>query len=246
MATGDQNDFVGRVRGLLPTHWFPDAAPVLSGVFAGAASLYATIWQNLSFVVAQTRIATATGEFLDIAAQDFFNGVVTRNSGEPDVAFSARIRREVLRQRNTRASVVQSLVDLTGRTPWIFEPANPLDAGGIGSLSMTVGTGLAIGGAGATANAGGWGSLALPFQFFAVGYRAQGGGIPNLVGYFYGVYQKWAGGGIFGLGAAKSSAGSIAVSSLTQTGGQITDAAIFAAFEKVRPIGVSAWVKISN
>ena len=184
----------------------------------------------LAYANLQSRIATATDVFLDMIALDFFNGRIARKSGEPDAALSLRIRREILRPRNTRAAIVQVLTDLTGKVPIIFEPANATDTGGIGFTGMTVGSGLGIG------IAGGIGSLALPYQAFITAYRSTGGGIPSVMGVYLG--SGWAGGGV-GIGA-------IEVGTLAMSQGQITDVDINAAITSVLPAATIAWVNIGG
>ena len=70
--TGDQQDMMARLRTVLPTRWFPDSAPVLDGLLSGLASGWSWAYQQLQYVKAQTRIATATDVWLDIIANDYF------------------------------------------------------------------------------------------------------------------------------------------------------------------------------
>lgn len=184
MATGDVNDMVGRMKAVLPSRWFPlpnpdgsTASPILDGILTGMAWPWAQIYLFGQFTQLQTRIATASGAFLDIISSDFLGKRLFRAPGQGDTSFRARILAEILRPRATRSSVIQALFDLTGRTPVIFEPRWPPDTGGYGFQGMTVGTNLAYG------LAGGWGSMALPFQFFVTAYRAIGGGIAKVAGY---------------------------------------------------------------
>jgi hypothetical protein len=165
--TGDQEDMANRLRAVLPAQWFADSSPVLEGVLAGLAATASWAWTLLQTVSAQTRLATASGSFLDIAAQDFFGNRLQRGPGQADAAFRAAIGRELLRERGTRGAVVSVLTDLTGRAPFVFEPARPADTGAWG-----VALGYGAGGA--------WGSLALPFQCFVTAYRPSGSGIAAL------------------------------------------------------------------
>ncbi len=240
--TGDQADLVGRLKAVLPQRWFantttglPSNTPVLDGVLNGLASAWASIVALLNYADLQSRIATATDVFLDMIAFDFFGGRFNRRAGEPDASFSARIRAEIIRPRGTRAAVSQVLTDLTGHAPIIFEPANATDTGGYGFIGMTVGTGLEYGGTG-VAGAGGWGSLALPFQAFVTAYRATGGGIAIVAGYYTG--SGWAGGG-YGVGA-------IEWATLGMSQGQITDTDIDNAIVSVLPVATIAWTRITN
>ena len=76
--TGDQQDILARLRTVLPARWFPDDAPVLDGLLNGLASGWSFAYQQLQYVKAQTRIATATDVWLDIIALDFFGGRLVR------------------------------------------------------------------------------------------------------------------------------------------------------------------------
>ena len=237
MATGDQADMVGRLRATLPSRWFANTqtgaatnTPYLDGILNGLAWGWAWFFSLFAYANLQSRIATATDIFLDIIALDFFAGRTARKQGELDTPFSARIQREIIRPRATRASITRALTDLTGRVPVVFEPANATDTGGIGFTGMTAGTGLGIG------LAGGVGSLALPFQGFVTAYRAVGGGIPGVMGVYTGT--GWAGGGI-GVGA-------IEIASLSMSLGQITDADIYTAVASVLPAATICWTKIIN
>lgn len=244
MATGDVNDMVARIKGVLPIRWFPDPnsdgtsnTPVLDGVLTGIAWPWSQFYGMLQFVKLQTRIATATGSFLDIITIDFLGTRLPRRNGEGDPSFRVRIMKEIVRSRATRQALVQVLTDLTGRAPVIFEPRWPPDTGGWGFLGMTVGTGLEFGSIDGTApGAGGWGSLALPFQVFVTAFRGGGGGIANVGGFYTG--SGWAGGG-YGVGALE-------FASLSMSVGQITDDEINAAVASVIPVATTAWVQISN
>ena len=78
--TGDQQDMIARLRAVLPTRWFPDSAPVLDGLLSGLASGWSWAYQQLLYVKAQTRIATATDVWLDIIANDYFGGRLARRA----------------------------------------------------------------------------------------------------------------------------------------------------------------------
>ena len=101
--TGDQQDMLARLRAVLPTRWFPDSAPVLDGLLSGLASGWSWAYQQLQYVKAQTRIATATDVWLDIIAHDFFGNRLVRRTGQErrriPQSDSARV---VPRTRNTR------------------------------------------------------------------------------------------------------------------------------------------------
>lgn len=175
MATGDAEDFRARLRLALPLRWFPDAAaggsPVLDGVLSGLAAAWVVVWDNLRFVIAQTRVRTATGEWLDAIAADFLPGHMRRLAGEADDAFRARILAELLRARATRAALAAALGEVTGAAPALFEPVDVRDTGGWGGGGVAAG--LFYGARGAALSArpgagvagqGGWASAGAVFQ----------------------------------------------------------------------------------
>lgn len=222
---GDQQDILGRLRAVLPLRWFPDRAPVLDALLRGLASGWSSVNQQLQYVRAQTRIATATDIWLDIIAQDYFGSRLRRRAGQGDAAFRAAIHREVFRERGTRAAIVSVLQDLTGRQPQIFEPAQPSDTGGYASLAGG-GGGIGYG------CAGGWGSLTLPFQCFITAYRPIGAGIAMISG--------WSSfGGAYGQGA-------IEYASLTMVQAQVTDGDIYQAIAGVLPVATIGWTQITD
>jgi hypothetical protein len=205
--------------------WFPDSAPVLDALLGGLASGWSSVYQQLQYVRAQTRIATATDIWLDVVAQDYFGFHLTRRAGQGDAAFRAAIHRELFRERGTRAAVVSVLQDLTGRPPQIFEPARPGDTGGYASSAGGCG-GLGYG------CAGGWGSLTLPFQCFITAYRPIGAGIAMISGWS-------SNGGAYGQGA-------IEYASLAMVQAQVTDADIYKAVAGVLPVATVGWTRISD
>ncbi len=221
---GDQQDMVTRLKAALPAGWFPDSTPVLDALLQGLASAWSWSYGALQYVKDQARISTTTDVWLDVVASDFFGSRVTRN-GQADAIFSARIRREIWRERGTRAAVASVLTDLTGRQPLIFEPARPADTGAWG-LKGGGPAGLAYG------SAGGWGSLALPYQSFVTAYRPAGSGIAK----------------VFGWGAAAGGYGKgvIEYGELAMAGVQVADADIYAAIASVMPVAAIAWTRISN
>jgi hypothetical protein len=168
---GDATDMAGRMQVTLPFGWFADDAPVLQAVLQGVGTAWASCYTLLQVLILQTRIITATGEFLDFISTDFFGTTLLRLNGESETSFLQRILFELLRPRGTRDAITVALNELTGQTPDIFEPARTTDTGGYN-----------LGGCGFGV-AGGWGNLDLPFQFFITVYPPVGGGIANLAGY---------------------------------------------------------------
>jgi hypothetical protein len=236
-TTGSVSDIVGRIKAVLPSQWFPvqpvdgpSPTPILDGVLTGLAWAWSQLYSLVQYVRLQTRIATATGANLDMIAADFFGLTLTRDVNEGDPAFSARIRAAILQPRATRPAVIQALQILTGRTPKVFEPANTGDTGGYGTGDAKTWSGVAYG------DAGGWGSLQLPYQAFIVAYRPTGGGIAGAMGYYGG--SGWAGGG-YGVGALEYTTQSMIE-------GEVTDATIYATIAQTIPAGTIAWTQISN
>ncbi|MDR3473323.1 MAG: hypothetical protein P4M09_16815 [Devosia sp.] len=216
---GDVDDIIGRLKAVLP-RWFPDSSPIATGALTGFAVAASFVYGLIAYAKLQTRVLTATDGWADLIAWDFFAGALTRLASETDAALTARIVREVLRVRTTRAGVRQALIDLTGRIPWIFEPRNPQDTGGYGMPCM--GYGLA----------GGYGSTALPFQAFIVAYRPASSGIPLVNG-----YGQPAGG--YGVGRQT-------YADLSQIQGAVSDAQIYAAIDGVKPAASIMWTRIAS
>ena len=126
---GDIADMLARLKMVLPARWFADGRPFWMRCWV--------VWRRpgrdlraAEPVQAQTRLATASGIFLDIAAQDYLGRALPRRAGEADAAFSARLRANLLAPRATRAGLVEALNNLTGRAPVVFEPLNAADTGG--------------------------------------------------------------------------------------------------------------------
>lgn len=212
-------DFVRRLRAVLPARWFADDAPVLDSVLAGLAETWRATEDLIGYARLQTRIRTATGEWLDLIAADYFGIRVRRNVGQADTPFRARILREIMRPRVTRGGLIRALTELTGYPPLVFEPANPLDTGGysFGGLGWNV--------------AGGYGSIAMPAQGFVTAYRPPGGGIASVAGW---------GGSIGGYGV-----GAVEWAALDMRRDQVTDQDILDAVVDVLPVGAIAWVTIT-
>lgn len=241
----DPQNIVGRLTSLLPRGWLPDVAPAASVPLSGAAQLWDEIFALLAYVKEQTRITTAGDVFLDLAARDYLGVRVGRKPGQTDDSFRARIKVEVLRPRATRAALISAITDLTGISPGVFEPRWPPDTGGYGNIGMSLGTALAYGGA-SGGGAGGWGSLALPFQFFVTAYtgNSQFGGIGGIGGFYYGT--GWAGGGYGSLTNNAAGAGSIEYLSAEQSTNVIDAADIDQLIVSMIPVGTIAWTKVMD
>lgn len=222
---GDQQDILFRLKHVLPLRWFPDDTPVLDTLLNGIAWGWAWVYQLLGYVISQTRVTTAENIWLDLIAADYFGAALGRRIGESDNTYRMRITAELVRERGTRRAIVQSLLDQTGRSPMVFEPAKTSDTGGYGNCSGTYyGAAYAI--------AGGWGSLSLPFQFFVTAYRPESGGIGSVSGWD-------CNGGGYGQGSLE-----YANPNMMQC--QATDSEILNAITSVLPVGVIAWARISS
>ena len=216
MATGDSGDMQTRLIRLVPGGWFDDAAPLRSIVFGGIADALAWIYVQAGIVTLMSRLSTATGYFLDIAALDFFGLRIRRNSGQTDTAFRSRIQAEIFRERVTRAGMIKALTDLTGNAPAVFEPWNSQDAGAIGA-TFACGAGLGIG------------SVSYPNQVFLTVYRPKNAGIANVAGI------ATSAGGI--------GSGAFTGVDLTQETG-VTDADIYRTITDTKPSGTIVWAKL--
>ena len=219
MANGDQDDFAWRLRELLPARWFPDDDPVLVGVLAGLGSGLASAFGLIAAVRLQARLATMSGQFLDLFAGDFFGLALLRRAGETDGPYLARIRRNLLRDRGTRAALIAVVTDLTGTAPDIFEPQRPADTGALNTGTLALGV------------AGRLGSRAYPFQAFVTVTRpSNNGAASNLAG---------LGSPVAGLGT-----GLMVLASAAELTPPVSDADIYAAIADTMPAGSIAWTRL--
>ena len=227
--TGDIADMVARLKVVLPKRWFADDdppppvgsgvvnTPVLTALLTGLGTAWSWLHTMIAYIRLQTRIGTASDSFLDLISTDFFGTALPRRVNEGDTAFRTRILAELQRTRATRPGLTQALVELTGRTPVIFEPARPADTGG-----WNVALGYDV--------AGGYGSLTLPAQVFVTAYRPSAAGIAAIAGWGYGGWR----------------AGASAYATLAMVQGAVTDPDILASVASTIPAGVIAWTRISN
>jgi hypothetical protein len=218
--TGDTSDMLARLKSVLPVRWFSDDTPILDAVLLGFAWAWSELYGLLAFVKLQTRVMSATGVFLDIAAIDYFGLALPRHVGESDSAFSLRLRANLIAPRATRAALIQTLETETGRTPFIFEPLNAGDTGGYNS--HTLGYGLC----------GGYGSETLPFQFFVRAFRPNMSPVSNAGGY--------------DTGPGGYNTAPIFYANISDIPGLVTDDDIYAAVASVLPVATTAWMNISN
>jgi hypothetical protein len=224
MATGDPSDIAWRLARAAPTQWFPSGAPRLTAQLAGPAAAFSVNYGQIAYAALQTRAASVTDGWADLASQDYLGGTLARRTNEADATFSLRIRLAVLAPKMTRQAIVAAMQSLTGRAPIVFNPTRPADAGGYGTGSLGYGV------------AGGYGSLLLPYQFFITAFRPILAGVPYVGGYYAG--SGWAGGGY--------GAGALEYATLALAGETVTDAQIYAAINGIIAAGITAWVRILN
>ncbi len=218
MAAGDRADMLDRLKSVLPP-WFPSETPLLDGVLMAPAAVMAWAYGFLALTKLQTRIATATDRFLDLAAFDFFGLRVRRKPGQNDKSFRAVIPAEVLRARGTRDGILQAITDLTGGGATMFEPYYPFDTGGWDSYALGFD------------QAGGWGSRDMPYEVLIHADQPVGAGVPNAAG-LDSSFAAWDGG----------YSTLMDVSDIT---GTVTFQDIYDVIESTRAAGITCWVNIS-
>jgi hypothetical protein len=128
MATGDQDDFLARLKSTLPP-WFTDDTPILDAVLYGWAATWTFIYALLAYAKQQTRILTASDGWLDMISGDFFGNLLLRKTGQTDQSYRTAIQANIFRERATRDAVTRMSEDITGRTPIVIEQARILDYG---------------------------------------------------------------------------------------------------------------------
>jgi len=219
MATGDIDDLIARQRTQIPPSWFPEDDAVLAGVLAVFGSVYAFVYGLIVWAKAQLRLSTMSGVFLDLFAFDFFGRRIRRRSGELDDAWQARISRELLRERCTRAGMASVLTDLTGTAPTIVEPWNTGDMGAFDDGSLAFDT------------VGGTGDTDLPYQAFITVKSPGLTGVPGISG--------------FDDGAGAFDGGDLAFVDPSMISGAVTDQDIYDAINLTKPAGMIAWVRLT-
>lgn len=223
---GSVSDIVRRMHAVLPRRWFADQAPRLNAVLGAIATPLSWVYSLLQYVTCQTRLSTATDDWLDLIAYDFLGLQFNRKPGEGDAVYRFRIQNALLQESATRKALASALTQMTGGIPAIFEPANCGDTGAYSTFSG--GTvqpfGLAYG------SAGGWGSLTMPFQFFVTVSRHSAPEIAMIGGY-----------NTFGGGYSGAALSYINPNTLP---GRLTDEDIRSALTKLLPINAVAWLRI--
>lgn len=224
---GDLTDFLSRLRSMLPKRWFAEQSPNLTTLLTAIATPWVGLYDLLNYVRQQTRLLTATDTSLNLISHDYFGLGLKRKASESDASYRARIQAALLRESATRPAVSIGLKNLTGITPVIFEPSNCADTGSYGGLvtgSVVLGTGMAYG------QAGGWGSLLLPYQCFVTVYRPAAQGIGAVAGY--------------GTSTGGYGSGATSYVDLSLLPGRIGDDDIQVALVSLLPVNAVAWLKI--
>jgi hypothetical protein len=225
--TGDLADFLSRLWAVLPKRWFAEQSPNLEALLTSIATPWVWLYNLIIYVIAQTRLATATDEWLDLIAIDYFGRQLSRKTNEADFSYRDRIQGALLQEAATRSAVEAGLQGLIGTPPAVFEPANCMDTGSYGASAGTANmpcTGMAYG------QAGGWGSLQLPLQFFVTATRPPTPGVGMITG--YGTSNGGYGGG------------AISYVDLSLLPGHVSDADIQAMLCRLLPVNAVAWLRI--
>lgn len=218
----DSVSILARLKSLLPARWFNDRAPVITAVLGGIADSLSGSFAFISYAEKQARLATMGEFWLDLFALDYFGLRFGRRNSQADDSFRVSLYKEIFRVRATREGMRVALLDLTGVSPIIFEPANPRDTGAYGS--PTIGWSVA----------GRYGSNEQPAEIYIDVQRPLGQGVPLISGY---------GSAASGYGA---SAGRGEYVSLDDVKGPVTDRDIFRTIEATRPVGTIAWTRIEE
>jgi len=225
---GDVTDITGRLKAVLPNRWFPDVSPNLTGLLACIATPWAWLYSQIQYVIAQTRLSSASDRWLDLISFDFFGDDLLRENGESDAAYRSRIQWAMLESAATRPAVIGIMNHLTGFLPVIFEPSNANDTGAYGggqSGPGQVGCNLSYGAA------GGWGSLELPFQSFVTVQRPRIEGVSYVSGY--------------GISTGGYGIGVVAYMDMAMLVGNVSDGDIAATLAASLPINTTAWLRLT-
>lgn len=231
-------DIVDRLKSLIPARWA--SGPRADALIGGVSDALQVAVDFLAYARLQVRLRTATGVWLDMAAQDFLGRTLLRRSGESDKSFRERFVRELFRERVTRAAMSSVLADLTGSTPKIFEPWNTGDTGawGVGAIAWDT--------------AGGWGSQLMPAQALII----PGVGVSGIamVGGWYSDEPAFSDDfDYLGFGPVTTctdfpggwNVGSIAWVGDDEATSAVTERDILDAINATRPTGVTVWTPIT-
>lgn len=209
---GTIEDIHARIKRLAVPNWYSgDLNPIVDALLWGLSGALSWVYDFIQYAKKQTRISTATDEWLDSIAFDFFGKRIVRNDLD-DEKFRGVIKRNLFSEKGTRKALSDLITNATNKEPFLFEPRNPKDTGGYGSHL----------GYGAV---GGYGSMLIPYQGF-VGFTAYAGmGIPYVAGYGYGGYRE----------------GVNSWSSLNDVKGQVTTKELLIDIEETKVCGTLIW-----
>jgi len=220
LGVGTEGNIFDRLLSLLP-NWYSDGTPILSALLQGIAYTYSFIYSLIRYATYQTRISTATGGWLDMIAYDYYGNSLVRGPVQSDDSFRREILMGLFQEKATRKAINNVVFQLTGSTPRIFEPLRVPDTGAYGAPNF--GYGLA----------GGYGSDLLPYQAFIKVKALPRVGIPFIAGYgsSVGAYRTPSQEEYFPIGSLVS---------------QVTDAQIYSALDKTKPVATILWVNTPN
>ena len=218
MSKGDFDDIHSRLQALLPAGWFGDKSPVLDCVLSSCALSLTWCYSLYAYARLQTRIATASDSWLDIAARDFFGIRLIRDEGMPDNELRRKISKSLFCERGTRQAITITLKELTGLAPTIIEPLRPTDTGGYGIPT----TGYGIDGR--------YGSRSIPYQAFVIAHRSVKSDTTDDC-------PQYETSDISSHSATEND-------DMTMSSGKATDAQIYAAITAVKMQGTIVWVRV--
>lgn len=218
MSKGDFDDIHSRLQALLPAGWFGDKSPVLDCVLSSCALSLTWCYSLYAYARLQTRIATASDSWLDIAARDFFGTRLIRDEGMPDNELRRKISKSLFCERGTRQAITITLKELTGLAPTIIEPLRPADTGGYGI--PTTGYGMD----------GRYGSRSIPYQAFVIAHRSVKSDTTDDC-------PQYETSDISSHSATEND-------DMTMSSGKATDAQIYAAITAVKMQGTIVWVRV--
>jgi hypothetical protein len=110
--TGTTGDIQRRVKFLIPKRWFSFVAPIRDAIIGGLSDCTANLFSFIGYAKLQTRLATATGPWLDVFCYDYLRRFLLRKGAIDDV-FRKIIRATILQERVTRAGMTSAVSQLT-------------------------------------------------------------------------------------------------------------------------------------
>lgn len=216
MATGDRDDMLVRIKVGLPP-WFGDANPFLDAILTAAATILAFAYSLIAFAKSQTRLATASGAWLDLFSHDFFGSGLPRVINESDANYRTRIASSLFKPKATRKAISDAVQAITGVAPTIIEPFSPADCG-----AYSVGyCGYSL--------AGAYGSSNEPATVFLITQRPVVPGVAYIGGYSRGPWGYGVGNGCY-----------------TQSESVAAASSIYSAIANTKAEGVEVWVAFDD